>query len=174
MTFKKFFVLVLAASLFAGCSKSSPPAVAPAAPTSIDDLLPKHAQPKLHTMKIYLGAEMFDAELALTQEQEMTGMMYRTNILDTDAMLFVLPNNQRANFWMKNCPESISAAYIDSDGAILEIHHLEKNDTNGVVAASENVRFVLETQDGWFTKHHIEPGTVIRTEKGSLKEAFLK
>jgi hypothetical protein len=41
-------------------------------PPSVDDLLPKHAQPKLPTMKIYLGAEVLDAELALTDDQEFT------------------------------------------------------------------------------------------------------
>ncbi len=164
-------MLLLTTILFVGCEKAAPSA--PAA-TTLEDVLPKHAQPKLPTMKIYLGAETFDAELALTEEQEMTGMMYRTNILETDAMLFVLPYTQRANFWMMHCPESISAAYITPDGVIAEIHHLEKNDTNGVVAATDNIRFVLETQDGWFTKHHINTGTVIRTEKGSLAETFLQ
>jgi uncharacterized membrane protein (UPF0127 family) len=137
-------------------------------------MLPKQAQPKLRTMKIFLGPEAFDAELALTTQEEMTGMMFRTNIQETDAMLFVLPYTQRANFWMKNCPESISAAYINPDGVIEEIHHLEKNDTNGVQAASENIRFVLETQDGWFDKHHIGPGTPVTTEKGSLRNTFLQ
>ncbi len=117
-------------------------------------------------MKIYLGAEQLDAELALTGVQQQTGMMFRTNILETDAMLFVLPQTQRASFWMKNCPESISAAYISPDGVIQEIHHLEKNDTNAVVAASENIRFVLETQDGWFARHTSTPGAIIRTERG--------
>ena len=140
----------------------------------MDELLPKQAQPKLRTMKIYLGAETLDAELALNSQAVMTGMMFRTNIQATDAMIFVLPYTQRANFWMMNCPESISAAYINPDGVIEEIHHLEKNDTNGVEAAGENIRFVLETQDGWFTNHHIGVGTVLRTEKGSLSETFLK
>ena len=166
-------ILLLSALLFStSCSQSSPPA-APAVPT-IDDILPKQAQPKLPTMKIYLGAETLEAELALTQQQEMTGMMFRTNIQETDAMLFPLPYTQRANFWMKNCPESISAAYINPDGVIEEIHHLEKNDTNGVMAASENIRFVLETKEGWFMRHNISVGTVVTTEKGSLKETFLK
>lgn len=125
-------------------------------------------------MKIYLGPEVLEAELALTETEEMTGMMYRTNIQDADAMLFVLPVTQRASFWMKNCPESISAAYIDPDGVIQEIHHLEKNDTNSVVAASENIRFVLETSDGWFDRHHIQTGTKLSTENGSLARTFLK
>jgi hypothetical protein len=167
-----FSALLLVAVVLAGCTKTSPPA--PTEASSIYDLLPTQAQPKLPTMKIYLGPEVFDAELALTPDQEMTGMMFRTNIQETDAMLFVLPNTQRANFWMKNCPESISAAYISPDGVIQEIHHLEQNDTNGVLAATDNIRFVLETREGWFTRHNIVPGTVIRSEKGSLAETFLR
>ena len=124
-------------------------------------------------MKLYLGAEMLDAELALTLRQIQTGMMFRTNIQDTDAMLFNLRVPQPANFWMKNCPESISAAYITADGVIQEIHHLEKNDTNGVVAARNDIIFVLETSDGWFDRHHVGVGTVIQSEKGPLAQVFL-
>jgi uncharacterized membrane protein (UPF0127 family) len=165
-----YSALLLAAVLVVGCKKTE----TIAAPPSIDDILPKQAQPKLPTMKIYLGAETLDAELALTEREEMTGMMFRTNIQDTDSMLFVLPEPQRASFWMKNCPESISAAYITPDGVIQEIHHLEKNDTNAVLAASDNIQFVLETSDGWFARHNVNTGAVIRTEKGSLADTFLQ
>jgi len=174
VNFKAYSALLLATAIFAGCGKSSLPTSATAPAASADDNEPKQAQPKLRTMKIYLGAEMFDAELALSPMEERTGMMFRTNIQETDAMLFVLPYTTRASFWMKNCPESISAAYINPDGVIEEIHHLEQNDTNPVVAASENIRFVLETQDGWFMNHHVGIGTVIRTEKGSLADTFLR
>ena len=162
--------LLLAAALLAGCKESGNTAAAPA----VDDRQPKQAQPKLPTMKIYLGAETLDAEMALTREQVMTGMMFRTNIQETDAMIFVFGQPMRASFWMKNCPESISAAYIGPDGVIAEIHHLEKNDTNAVVAAVDNIQYVLEVKDGWFTRHNIGPGTVIRTEKGSLAETFFR
>jgi uncharacterized membrane protein (UPF0127 family) len=166
----KFIALLLAATFWAGCQKSADVAPAP----SLDDLLPKQAQPKLPTIKIYLGAEQLDAELAHTAEQERTGMMFRTNIAETDAMIFVFPQPQRASFWMKNCPESLSAAYIGPDGVIEEIHHLEKNDTNAIVAAVDNIQYVLEVKDGWFARHNINPGTVIRTEKGSLRETFFQ
>jgi uncharacterized membrane protein (UPF0127 family) len=154
----------------AGCKK--PGAVAPT--PSVDDLLPTQAQPKLRTMKIYLGAETLDAELALTPRQESTGMMFRTNVTDESAMLFILPQAIRApnGFWMTNCPVSLSAAYIGPDGVIEEIHHLEKNDNKPVVATNDNIVFVLEVNDGWFARHNISPGTVIRTDKGSLRETF--
>ena len=82
-------VLTALASGLTGCKK---PAVA--RKPSLEDMLPKHAQPKLPTLKIYLGAETLDAELALTPLQEETGMMYRTNIQDTDSMLFVFKQTE--------------------------------------------------------------------------------
>ena len=169
MNVVNYFALLLAVVLLAGCNKTKTVAVVPPGP---DNSLPAHAQPKLPTMKLYLGAEVLDAELALTEVQIQTGMMFRTNIQDADSMLFDLRIPQRANFWMMHCPESISAAYITPDGVIAEIHHLEKNDTNGVVAATDNIRFVLETSDGWFSRHNVNTGMVIRTEKGPLAETF--
>jgi len=162
-------VLCLVPAGFAGCQKTGPPSPPPVA----EHQYPTQAQPHLPTLKIYLGAETLDAELALSPIQEETGMMFRTNILDTDAMLFVLPYPQHADFWMYHCPESISAAYITTEGIIAEIHHLEKNDTNGVVAAADNIQFVLETSDGWFARHHVTPGMGVKTERGSLAETFL-
>ncbi len=135
---------------------------------------PTQAQPKLPTIKLWLGSEELAAEMALTPEQERTGMMFRTNITDADAMLFVLPVPQRASFWMKNCPESISAAYVDTDGVIQEIHHLEQQDTTAVTSGTDNILYVLETSDGWFARHHVGTGTVIRTERGTLAETFLR
>jgi len=169
MKWTGFIALLLIATLLVGCKKSGGTT---APPMSLDDLLPKQAQPKLPTMKIYVGPETLDTELALTAQQERAGMMFRTNIQENDTMLFVLPVPQRAAFWMKNCPESLSAAYIGPDGVIEEIHHLEKNDTNTVFAASDNIQYVLETRDGWFMRHNIGTGTAIRTEKGSLGQTF--
>ena len=162
--------LLFAAALLGGCKNSQDAAPSP----SPEDSLPTQAQPKLPTVKLYLGAETLDVEQALTGRQQQTGMMFRTNIQDTAAMIFVFPGPYQASFWMKNCPESISAAYIDPAGVIQEIHHLEKNDTNGVVAASPNIQYVLETSDGWFQRHHVTVGMVIRTEKGSLQETFFQ
>ena len=162
---------LLAAGLLAGCSKPDSSPAPDAAPPYNG---PTHAQPRLRTMKLYLGPETFDAELALTPQEIETGMMFRTNIPETDAMLFNLRVPQRADFWMKNCPESISAAFITADGVIQEIHHLEKNDTNSVFAGRDDIVFVLETKDGWFARHNIGVGTAIQSEKGPLADVFLR
>jgi hypothetical protein len=117
--------LLFAAALLAGC-KNSQDAAPPPPPPANEMSLPTEAQPKLPTVKLYLGAETLDTEQALTERQQQTGMMFRTNVTDESAMLFVLPEPIRApnGFWMTNCPVSLSAAYIGPDGVIEEIHHL--------------------------------------------------
>ena len=123
-------------------------------------------------MKLWLGAEEMDAELALSGEQMQTGMMFRTNLAENAGMLFVSPVPYRAAFWMKNCPLPLSAAYIDPEGVILEIHDLQPYNTNSVVASSDRVQFVLETSQGWFGRHHVTTGMVVRTEHGTLTDTF--
>jgi len=41
-----------------------------------------------------------------------------------------------------------------------------------VLSATDNIQFVLETSDGWFARHNVNTGMVIRTEKGSLADTF--
>jgi uncharacterized membrane protein (UPF0127 family) len=164
----KLLVLSLALVVFTGCQKMTvPPATASATGE------PTEAQPKLPTIKLYVGAETLDTEMALTAREEQTGMMFRTNILDTDSMIFVLPYPMQASFWMKNCPESISAAYITPEGVIAEVHHLEKNDTTPVLSATNNIQYVLETSDGWFARHNVTPGMAITTQYGPLASTFV-
>ena len=156
--------------MLAGCQKT-----AEQPPSDLDSNgVPTHVQAKLPTIKLFVGPMVLDTEMALTDMQEKTGMMFRTNIQDSDSMIFVLGTPQRASFWMKNCPESISCAYITMDGTIKEIHHLEHDDATPVSASEDDIVFVLETSDGWFTRHNIPVGTVIRTEKGTLADTFLR
>ncbi len=155
-------------ALGAGCHRpDSPTAAAPA-----DPMEPTQAQPKLQTIRLFVGSQEMTAELALTPMQQHTGMMFRTNMEENAGMLFPLPATQRASFYMKNCPYALSAAYIDPDGIIQEIHKLEPFNTNPVEAASANIRFVLETPQGWFQEHHIGTGVAVATERGPLMQTF--
>jgi uncharacterized membrane protein (UPF0127 family) len=173
MKWNSFFTLLTAAALLAGCSQSAPPAAA-AAPSPDPDDAPTAAQPKLPTIKLWVGPQAMTAEMALTQKEEQTGMMFRTNMGEMEGMIFVFDRPQQASFWMKNCPLPLSCAYMDIDGRILEIHELHSQDTNLVVSAARNIMFVLETPSGWFDRHNIQPGTIVASEKGSLKNTFLE
>jgi len=166
---------MLAAGLcvFAGCQKpaaSAEPNASEKSGFSISE--PTEAQPKLPTVKIYLGAEQMDAEMCVTPRQTQTGMMFRKTMGTNDGMIFSLSYPQQAGFWMKNCFVPLSVAFIGPDGVIEEIHPLQVQDTNTVYSTATNIRFALETPQGWFDAHHVTTGMVIRTERGSLLETF--
>jgi len=158
----------------AGCQKSpSATTTAPPPPMTATNLPHlDHAQPKLPTLKLWLGAQELAAELALNETQWSTGMMFRTNLLENEAMLFVFPYPHQARFFMKNTVIPLSCAYIDSDGTILELHDMKPLDLTTIDAASDKVQYVLETRQGWFARNSVGVGTIIRTERGSLREVF--
>ena len=129
-------------------------------------------QPKLPTMKLWLGPKSIAAEIASTSAQWQKGMMFRTNVTDQEGMLFVFPRPAQQAFWMHNTLIPLYCAYIDSEGVILEIHDMVPRDENPIKAATDQVQYVLETQKGWFEKNQVKVGVAVATERGSLKETF--
>lgn len=176
-----FVLLAMFAVLLgaAGCQKSRLDAAAPTARTNAvapeDSSQPylNHAQPKLRTVRLWIGAKELTSEVAMTMREVSTGMMFRKEIGDNEGMLFVFGRPHRAAFYMRNTVVPLSAAYVDPNGAILEIHELKPLEEAPVTAGSDRVQFVLETKLGWFETNGIAPGTIIRTELGSLADTFL-
>lgn len=175
-----FFVLALT---LAGCDR--PPvepakpdagaisnAAAPAEPPRTGWAHLDHAQPELRTMTLWLGAEELSAEIALTTTEIATGMMFRKSMPEKEAMLFVFAQPHQAGFYMRNTTVPLSVAYIDPEGAIVEIYDLQPLDENSVTAKSDQIQYVLEVSQGWFDRHKIGVGTVLRGPNGSLPELF--
>src|SRR2546421_8713283 len=164
------------ALLLASCDNRTELTQLPVTPpaTNSPHLYLDHAQPRLRTIQLWLGAQEMEAEMALTQTQVATGMMYRKEMGEKDGMLFVFPRPHRTAFYMRNTVIPLSAAYIDPEGTILEIHDLKPLEEAPVEAGSDNIQFVLETPQGWFKKNNIGVGTVIRSERGSLRDTFFK
>jgi len=178
---KKLISLLIVVGLFIagnGCNKSnsatnsSTPAPQPEIDPIHRHLL--HAQPKLPTIKVWLGSEELIAEIAREPVQVATGMMFRTNMPENTAMIFVFPSPGPKNFYMRNCVVPLSAGYIEPDGTLAEIVDLQPGDEVGVQSQSTNLQFVLEVPQGWFTRHNVRTGAVVRTERGSLMETFIR
>jgi uncharacterized protein len=161
--------LLAIALLDSGCRK---PVESSAAIPPLVESSPTKQLPKLSVLKLWLGPQELAAEIARSPIEIQTGMMFRTNIAENAGMLFILPYTQQAAFWMKNCVVPLSVAYIDPEGTLQEIHDLQPGNTNPVFSASLNVRFALEVSQGWFTRHQVSTGMVVRTERGTLAETF--
>ena len=158
--------------LLGGCEKS----VTTAAPQSShpNASVPTKVQPKLPTVKVWLGSQELVTEVARTDLQIHTGMMFRQSIAENEAMLFVFDRPDYRAFWMKNVSVPLSCAYIDPDGVILETHDMTPQETKPIESKSDRIQYVLETKQGWFDRNKVTTGTVVRTEHGSLAETFFR
>ena len=143
----------------------------PAGPQPLD-LDPQHAQVTLPKIRLDIGSTRLDAEVALTLQAQITGMMFRTNLPADAAMLFPMPQVGHASVWMKNTPEDLDVAFIGPDGVIQEIQPLIASTTNIVESTSANIQFSLETKAGWFAKQQVKPGATITTAGGSLHQTL--
>jgi uncharacterized protein len=160
--------LALMLAFGAGCEKDAPQS----ALAALGSNLPTQAQPKLTTLKLWLGPHELTAEIARNERERSAGMMFRTNIAENEAMLFVFPYAAQVSFWMKNVPIPLSCAYLNREGVILEVHELKPHDETPVPSKSREVQYVLETAHGWFDRNQVGAGVLVQTEKGTLRETF--
>jgi len=110
-------------------------------------------------------------ELARTDEERATGLMFRKNLPEGRGMLFVFDRDQQMSFWMKNTLIPLSIAYISSEGLIIEIKDMKPNDLTSV-KSSRSVRYALEVPQGWFDRANVKAGDrVILSQFSSLFSA---
>jgi len=160
-----FMVILLGA-----CEQPPPVANGTKLPADPDGIT--QAQPKLPSIKLFVGAVEMEAEQALTDRQIKTGMMFRKTMGNNEGMIFVFERPKRQGFWMKNCLVPMSAAYIDPQGRINEIVKLEPHNSNSVMSRSFQIQYVLEAPRGWFKENGLGPGVTIMTPKGTLSQTY--
>ncbi len=117
-------------------------------------------QPKLPTTPLTIGIHVVQAELAVTPEQQATGMMFRTSMGNNEGMLFVNDEPGVRCFWMRNTLVPLTIAFIADDGTIVNTADMAPKSEKSHCSA-QPVRFALEMNQGWFTKRGIKPGTRI-------------
>jgi len=116
--------------------------------TRADPLLTYPLTIKGHTLR---------AELARTEEEKRTGLMFRRQLGENTGMLFVYEREGLWAMWMKNTYIPLSVAFIDRHGTILNIEDMEPL-TEESHAARGPAKYALEVNRGWFAKRGIEPG----------------
>ena len=114
-------------------------------------------QPRLPTVDLRAGMHTIKAELAVTPEQQMTGMMFRTEMNGNEGMLFVADEKSGRCFWMKNTLVPLTIAFIDDDGTIVNLADMKPRDESSHCARAP-VRYALEMPQGWFDKRGIKAG----------------
>jgi uncharacterized protein len=115
----------------------------------------------LRTVDLNVGGTPLKVEVADTQESLANGLMYRSALPDSQGMLFILGPPRQASFWMKNTKIPLSIGYINGNAILLEEHDMRPFDERTIRSGSNEICYALEVNQGWFQKHHIDPGAKI-------------
>lgn len=112
---------------------------------------------------ITLGAGMYNikVEVAQTPQQLETGLMFRPSMPANEGMLFVFDRPGQQCFWMKNTLIPLAVAFVADDGTIVNIDEMQAKTLNSHCSTKE-VRYVLEMNQGWFSKRGLKAGDKLR------------
>ena len=114
-------------------------------------------QPRLPSIELSAGIHIIKTELAISPEQQATGMMFRRAMATNEAMLFVNDTPGVRCFWMRNTLVPLSIAFLADDGTIVNIAEMEPQSEQSHCSARP-VRYALEMNRGWFAKRGLKAG----------------
>lgn len=121
----------------------------PAAVTGTPQLLP--------TTTLSAGMRNIVAMVASTPEQREIGLMFRQSMAAHEGMIFVFEEPAEQCFWMRNTLIPLSIAFLGDDGTVVNVAEM-KPMTLDQHCSARPVRYVLEMNQGWFTRNGVKPG----------------
>lgn len=104
------------------------------------------------------GVQVFSVEMATTEEEKQTGLMYRKELADGKGMLFDFTPEQEVSMWMKNTYISLDMIFIRADGRILRIAENTEPLSTKIISSGGLAKGVLEVPAGTAQKYGIRPG----------------
>jgi uncharacterized membrane protein (UPF0127 family) len=104
------------------------------------------------------GVRMFEVEIAKTDKERETGLMYRKELADGRGMLFDFTPEQEVSMWMKNTILSLDMIFIRADGRILRIAENTEPQSLRIISSGGPAKAVLEVIAGTAKKYGIAPG----------------
>jgi uncharacterized protein len=114
-------------------------------------------QTALPRVKLQAGMYLIDAQVAQSPGQREIGLMFRKEMPQSEGMLFVFEEPSQQCFWMRNTLIPLTAAFIADDGTVVNLADM-KPQTLDSHCSNQPVRYVLEMNQGWFSRKGIKPG----------------
>ncbi len=130
-------VILLAGCLLTGCQMAPPNAPKP---------LPPLDQLRLEWADVY-------------QERE-KGLMERTKLPENAGMMFVFEQAKTYCFWMKNTLIPLSVGFIDAQGRLVQIAHMQPKSLQHH-CAKQPIVYALEVNQGWFERNNVKVQTKV-------------
>ncbi len=108
---------------------------------------------------VFLSGERLVVWVARSPKEITTGLSGVEELGEVDGMLFVLPEEKKPSFWMKDMHFSIDIIWINNEKEVVEVHsEIHPESYPELFSPKEDVKYVLETVAGWAKEKEIVPG----------------
>ena len=124
-------------------------------------------QPKLPLGTLVLEAAprepiTLKVEVASTDAQRQTGMMFRESMRDDEGMLFLFSTERHNSFWMHNTLIPLDMLFIDSEWKVVGVVHDATPQTDDPRNVPKMSQYVLEVNGGFAARNGLGPDTLVR------------
>ena len=108
--------------------------------------------------------KILEIEIAETDYETQTGLMYRDQLAQNHGMLFIFPDSQRRSFYMKNTKIPLDIIYIDENKTIVSFQKNAQPFVETSLPSEAPAKYVLEVNAGLSDEWGIEVGDTIEFE----------
>lgn len=128
---------------------------------------PTKAQPELPKEKLVIVTHdgkqhVFNVEMALTEDQQTVGEMFRPKVPEDGGMLFDWGVARESQMWMENTLVPLDMVFINADGSIRSIAEDTTPRSLAVIDSRGPVRATLELAAGVTAKLDIRVGDTVK------------
>ena len=116
------------------------------------------------TIKTAKGNIKFDIEMAISNQQQSQGLMFRRMLAADAGMLFDYRVPQRISMWMKNTFIPLDMIFSGQDGKVISIAQRTIPHSEVVISSKSRARAVLEVNGGTASRLGIKPGDQVLHE----------
>ena len=120
----------------------------------------KEGEIKLIKAKTDSVLKILDLEIAETEYETQTGLMYRHSMKNNQSMLFIFKNEQPRSFYMKNTEFPLDIIYFNKKKEIVSIQKNAKPYDKTSLPSNLPVLYVLEVNAGLSDKWGLEVGDI--------------
>jgi hypothetical protein len=108
------------------------------------------------------GEHTITVEIADTPERTAVGLMFRTELPETEGMLFPDDEPRHMSMWMKNTYIPLDMVFIRADGIVHRIEAMTEPFSEREIVSGIPVLAVLELKGGVAAKLGLKPGDRVR------------
>jgi hypothetical protein len=99
--------------------------------------------------------------VANTFKERQRGLMYETNLLENEGMIFIFAEEEVHPFWMKNTPLSLDMIFLNSNKQVVGVLNNTPPFSEQNLSIEEPSLYVIELKAGMASKLGINKGTKV-------------